>query len=205
MYRLKYLAGQCEFTNADEVVKFLFLIHKKHSEVKQKLLNHVTKDTTLGQYLEYACSIEGNLQSVKLSKYVDTVKPHASNTEGSVNAIDAKKKFMSRRCDVTSVRQNSESCDDESPKCDKCGLRHKPKECPAFGKQCYRCGKDNHYVRLCWKTSKKVSEVDYEQYDTVEIQGKNHNRDQYAVLTGSPMMVIKLKCIPINFACKYIL
>ena len=34
MYRLKDLAKQCEFTNSDEVVKFLFLIHNKHAEVK---------------------------------------------------------------------------------------------------------------------------------------------------------------------------
>ena len=31
MYRLKDLAKQCEFTNSDEVVKFLFLIHNKHN------------------------------------------------------------------------------------------------------------------------------------------------------------------------------
>ena len=61
MYRLKDLASQCEFTNADEVVKFLFLIHNKHFEVKQELLKCVTKDTTLGQCLEYAYNIECNL------------------------------------------------------------------------------------------------------------------------------------------------
>ena len=48
MYRLKDLTSQCVFTNADEVVDFLFLIHNKHSDVKQELLKHVTKDTTLG-------------------------------------------------------------------------------------------------------------------------------------------------------------
>ena len=64
MYRLKDLAKQCEFTNSDEVVKFLFLIYNRHSEVKQELLKCVTKDTTLIQCLEYACSDEGNLQSV---------------------------------------------------------------------------------------------------------------------------------------------
>ena len=66
MYKLKDLAKQCEFMNSDEVVKFLFSIHNKHSEVKQELLKHVTKDTTLIQCLEYACSVKGNLQSVKL-------------------------------------------------------------------------------------------------------------------------------------------
>ena len=35
MYRLKDLAKQCEFTNSDKVVKFLFLIHNKHAEVKR--------------------------------------------------------------------------------------------------------------------------------------------------------------------------
>ena len=62
MYRLKDLASQCKFTNSDEVVKFLFLIHNKHSEVKQELLRKVTKDTTLSQCLEYACNTERNLQ-----------------------------------------------------------------------------------------------------------------------------------------------
>ena len=43
MYRLEDLTSQCKFTNADEVVKFLFLIHNKHSEVKQELLNMLQK------------------------------------------------------------------------------------------------------------------------------------------------------------------
>ena len=48
VYRLKDLASQCEFTNADEVVKFLFLIHNKHSEVKQKLLKMCYKRYNIG-------------------------------------------------------------------------------------------------------------------------------------------------------------
>ena len=89
MYRLKDLASQCEFTNTDEAVKFLFLIHNKHSEVKQELLKCVTKDTTLGQCLEYARNIEGNLQSVELSKYVEKAQPFVSVTE--VHAVDKRK------------------------------------------------------------------------------------------------------------------
>ena len=64
--------------------KFLFLIHNKHSEVKQELLKHVTKETALGQCLEYAHNIEGNLQSVELSKYVDKYK--VSSSTGSVTS-----------------------------------------------------------------------------------------------------------------------
>ena len=50
MNRLKDLAKQW-------VVKFLFLIHNKHSQVKQELLKCVTKDTTLSQCLQYAHNI----------------------------------------------------------------------------------------------------------------------------------------------------
>ena len=60
MYRLKDLVKQCECTNSDEVVQLLFLIHNKHAEVKQESLKCVTKETTLGQCLEYARNIEGN-------------------------------------------------------------------------------------------------------------------------------------------------
>ena len=168
MCRLKDLTSQCKFTNSDEVVKFLFLIHNKHSEVKQELLKCVTKDTTLGKCLEYACNIQGNLQSVKLSKYVEKAQLSVSVTD--VHAVN-KRRVKPKWHDVTPARWNTERCDDK-PKCDKCGLIHKQKECPAFGKRRYRCGKDNHYARLCHKTSKKMDEIDYQsdygdmQFDT---------------------------------------
>ena len=165
MYRLKDLASQCEFTNSDEVVKFLFLSDNKHSEVKQELLKCVTKDTTLSQCLEYACNIEGNLQSVKLSTYIEKTQSSVSITD--VHTVN-KRRVKPKCCNVTPARRNSGSCDDK-PKCDKCGLIHKPKECPAFRKRCYRCGKDNHYARLCHKTSKKVDEIEY-QGDYSDIQ-----------------------------------
>ena len=54
MYNLKELARQCEFTNKDEIVKFLFLIQNKHERVREELLKSVTKDTSLNQCLEFA-------------------------------------------------------------------------------------------------------------------------------------------------------
>ena len=115
------------------MVKFLFLIHNRHSEVKQELLKCVTKDTTLIQCLKYACSVEGNLQSVELSKYVEKAQPSTSITD--VHAVDKKKvKSKLRCCDATPARQKTGDCESESSRCDKCGLEHKPKECPAFGK-----------------------------------------------------------------------
>ena len=102
--------------------------------------------------------------------------PQTSNTDVSVNVVDARKK-KPRRCDVTTARQKTGDCDNNSPKCDKCGLIHKPKKCPAFGKQCYRCGKDNHYARLCHR-AKKVAEIE-QDYDGVDLHRINPEHDQY--------------------------
>ena len=114
MCRLKDLAKQCEFTNSEEVVKFLFLIHSIYSTFE--LFKWVTKDTTLGQCLEYACNIEGNLQSVELSKYVEKAQLSVSTTD--VHAVN--KRRVKPKCrDVTPARQNTGVCDgDDKPKCD---------------------------------------------------------------------------------------
>ena len=108
MYWLKDFAIQCEFTYADEAVKFLLIIHNKHSEVKQELLKHVTKDTTLGQCLEYTHNIEGNLQSVELSKYVEKAQPSVSANAANVHAVD-KRRVKPKQCDVTPARQNTQT------------------------------------------------------------------------------------------------
>ena len=41
--------------------------------------------------MEYARNIEGNLQSVKLSKYVEKAQPSVSATETNVHAVDKRR------------------------------------------------------------------------------------------------------------------
>ena len=51
MSQLCSLSNDCAFTNADEVVKFLFLIHNSHKHVQDQLLKDVTKNSSLTDYL----------------------------------------------------------------------------------------------------------------------------------------------------------
>ena len=143
--------------------------------MKLQLLKHVTKETTLGQCLEYAHNTEGNLQSVELSKYVD--KMQVGSTGSVTSNVDAVNKKKTRRHDVIPARQNTE---DEKPKCDKYGLKHKPKDCPAFSKVYYHYGKEGHYSRLFRVKAKgivkKVAELEYEDYDFYGVE--TQHRDQ---------------------------
>ena len=156
--------------------------------MKRELLKYVTKETTLGQCLEYACNIEGNLQSVELSKYVDKIQ--VSSTGSVTSNVDAVNKKKTGRHDVTPARQNME---DEKPKCDKCGLKHKPKDCPAFGKVSYHCGK-GHYSRLCRVKAKgiakKVAELEYEEYDFDGVDTQHHEL-LTVMMTGRFMMELR--------------
>ena len=47
MSQLHSLSKDCAFINADEVVKFLFLIHNSHKRVQAQLLKDVTKNSSL--------------------------------------------------------------------------------------------------------------------------------------------------------------
>ena len=51
---LRTLAKDCGFTNEDEVVKFLFLIHNNHKRVQDQLLKDVTKDSSWTDCLQTA-------------------------------------------------------------------------------------------------------------------------------------------------------
>ena len=64
--RLREVAKDCSFANADEIVCFLFLTHNQNTRVWEELLN---------QALQIARLAEGTMHSEELSKqYLDTVK-----------------------------------------------------------------------------------------------------------------------------------
>ena len=171
MYNLKKLYRQCEFTNKDEIVKFLFLIYNKHERVREELLKSVTKDTSLNQCLEFAPCIEGNMQSEGLSKKMgDNILDPQSVKVDAIKHKKAKHSQTPHRA----INQ-SESSDDESHKskikCSKCGMKHAKRKCPAFGKECFQCGKKSHFGKFCKsqttsKKNKDVGDIIEYQYNT---------------------------------------
>ena len=73
--RLQCVAKECNFSNSEEVVKFLFLTHNNNTHVCEDLLKKMKEDTSLATMLNIARISEGTIHSEELSKqYLDTIK-----------------------------------------------------------------------------------------------------------------------------------
>ena len=72
---LQSVAKECNFSNSDEVVKFLFLTHNNNTHVCEDLLKEMKEDTSLATMLNIVWISERTIHSKELSKqYLDTIK-----------------------------------------------------------------------------------------------------------------------------------
>ena len=75
LMRLREVARDCSFTNADEIVRFLFLTHNQNTHVREELLKSMKTTDSLQDALQIVCLAEGTMHTEELSKqYLDTVK-----------------------------------------------------------------------------------------------------------------------------------
>ena len=95
-HKLNSVANDCNFTNKDEIVKFLYLTHNQNTRVREHLLKELTDTTSLADMLRLAKVCEGRVHSEKISKqYLEMVK-----TVKQVDAIHqyCKSKHKARGC-----------------------------------------------------------------------------------------------------------
>ena len=74
-HKLNSVANDCNFTNKDEVVKFLYLTNNQNTRVREHLLKELTDTTSLADMLRMAHVCEGTVHSEEISKqYLESVK-----------------------------------------------------------------------------------------------------------------------------------
>ena len=61
--KLNSVANDCNFTNKDEIVKFLYLTHNQNTRVWEHLLKELTDTTSLADMLRMARVCEGTVHS----------------------------------------------------------------------------------------------------------------------------------------------
>ena len=99
--KLQQVVCECSFTNADEVVKFLFLTHNQDKHVHEDLLKQMKETTTLSDMVCIAKTTESMIHSETLStQYLETVKStktiEAVKHEGSKNRNKGQQENRSR-------------------------------------------------------------------------------------------------------------
>ena len=77
MQRIRHLAKECNFTNQDEVSKFLFLIHNQHKCVQDQLIKEMRTTMSLAECLQIAKWVEDTIQAEHLAQQLQ---------QGSVNS-----------------------------------------------------------------------------------------------------------------------
>ena len=74
-HKLNSVANDCNFTNKDKIVKFLYLTHNQNTRVCEHLLKELTDTTSLAYMLRMARVCEGIVHSEEISKqYLESVK-----------------------------------------------------------------------------------------------------------------------------------
>ena len=74
-HKLNSVANDCNYTNKDEIVKFLYLTHNQDTRVREHLLKELTDTTSLADMLKMARVCESTVHSEEISKqYLESVK-----------------------------------------------------------------------------------------------------------------------------------
>ena len=143
-HKLNSVANDCNFTNKDEIVKFLYLTHNQNTRVHEHLLRELTDTTNLADMLRMARVCEGTVHSEEISKqYLESVK-----TVKQVDAIhhqrnNNRSKSKGRGCGGHRCHSRSQSR--KLGSCSNCGSSYPPRKCKPYGKECFHCHKKGHF------------------------------------------------------------
>ena len=74
-HKLNLVENDCNFTDKEEIVKFLFLTHNQNTRVHEHLLKEMQDMTSMSDMLRMACVCEGTVYSEEISKqYLESIK-----------------------------------------------------------------------------------------------------------------------------------
>lgn len=157
---LKLLVKECNYQEADNMVRDRLVIGIQNTKIREKLVN-VGSDLTLEKAQEIARLHEMSTAQAKTMS-------HASGEDSKVNFIKKSQKRydekQTKRKPNFGKRKPKKQGDYQKP-CTRCGYKHGDGKdsCPAIGKICGLCNKPNHFQKVC-KTKSTVHAVDNEYY-----------------------------------------
>ena len=148
-HKLNSVANDCNFTNKDEIVKFLYLTHNQNTRVREHLLKELADTTSLADMLRKARVCEGNVHSEEISKqYLESVKTVKQINAKHHQQNNSKNKHKGKGRGHRSLSHH-QSHSRKSGSFTNCGSSHPPKKCKAYRKECFHCHKQGHFSQFC--------------------------------------------------------
>ena len=177
--RLKEVACDCSFTNADEIVHFLFLIHNQNTCIREELLKSMKTTDSLHDALHIAHLAEGTMHTEELSKqYLDTVKK-----DTQIDSIHHNKPKYDKSQGKCHGQQHCSNSGKRGPRtvktCHNCGSIHPPRRCPTYGKECHYCKKKGHYSKCCHTRALSQSSHHKSRKELHDMEQETHGSGQY--------------------------
>ena len=168
MTRIRDLAKEGGFSNQQEIVKFLFIIHNNNTKVREYLIDKAEPSKSSYDFLVLAKTIVSQSQTESMSRKL--LEKVGNTPVAAVQRKRSQTPFNQRSRPQSGSRTTSAS---PGRQCGKCGFRHQPRKCPAYGKVCSSCKGRNHFWRICKSKSKPQTNPKY----------RTSRKDQYEVGT----------------------
>ena len=127
MTRIKELAKEGGFTNQEEIIKFLFLIHNNNTKVREYLIDKAEPTKTSYDFLVLAKTIRSQTQTESMSR---KLLEKVSNTPvAAVQRNRSKTPFRPKSRPQSGTRGSSPS---PGRQCGKCGFQAPTQEMPSL-------------------------------------------------------------------------
>ena len=156
MARIKELVKEGAFTQQEEIIKFLFVIHNTNDKVREYLIDKADPTKTCSDFLNLARSVESMVQTETMSKQLlQNVGKLSVSSVGQAKGQRQRSFSKAKQSDRNRSSSGRRSQSQNQSTCGKCGKRHPPRKCPAYGQNCRRCGAKGHCKMLQVQESKE--------------------------------------------------
>lgn len=195
--RLRLSARDCNFTNADEMIRDRIVFGTTSSKIREKLIN-VGAELTLEKAIQIAQSFEYSQQQLRsmagATGNATTEGIHYVRRPGNTGTIHTQRQRARTRAQPRqhpSANGGNRFQRQPSPSfkqtCGNCGNNHKTgsQNCAAKGKICHACLKPNHFSKFC-RSSKNVHALDYDQNSREKDRDLNVEFEEFYIDTVSP-------------------
>ena len=148
--RIKELVKEGAFTQQEEIIKFLFVIHNTNDKVREYLIDKADPTKTCSDFLNLARSVESMVQTETMSKQLlQNVGKLSVSSVGQAKGQRQRSFSKSKQGDRNRSSSGRRSQSQNQSTCGKCGKRYPPHKCPAYGQNYRCCGAKRHYAKCC--------------------------------------------------------